>query len=941
MGSVEETFQKAIKAINSGRPLEAERLFKDVLKYQPKNIAALNLLTVALMSLERYEEAEKFISRAVELNQSSDVSYYNYGLISKALNKPQQALTQFDNALGLKTNVPETWNNRGTVFNDLKQYEKAISDLDRAISLAPKYSEAFYNKGKSLSQLERYDDALAAYDKALSLKPDLVDAWLGRGNVFCDLKRYDEAFAAYDKALSLKPNLENAWLGRGNVFYDLKRYDEALAAYEKVLAIKPDLAGAWLGRGNVLWDLKRYDEALAAYEKALAIRPDLENAWLGRGNVLYDLNRYDEAFAAFDKALAIKPDLAGAWLGRGNVFSDLKRYDEALAAYEKALAIKSNLEGAWLGRGNAFYGLNRHDEAFGAYDKALAIKPDLAGAWLGRGNVFSDLKRYDEAFAAYDKALAIKSNLEGTWLGRGNAFYGLNRYDEAFAAYDKALAIKPDLAGAWLGRGNVFFDLKRYDEAFAAYDKALAIEPDLVGVEGARLHSKMHLCNWDNISSDCAHLIESVINQKESADPFTFLGISSSAEEQLNCASRWVQKKYPPSRVPFWKGAIYKHNKIRIGYMSADFRQHPVAYLIAGIFECHDRAQFEITAISIGPNDGSEMRKRLEDSFDKFVDARTLSSDDIARKISEDEIDILIDLNGFTQNGRAEVFARRPSPIQVNYLGYPGTMGASYIDYIIGDPILISASQLGSYREKVVYLPHCYLPHDERGRAISDRAFERSEFGLSEQSFVFCCFNNAYKFSPKRFRLWMKLLKAVEGSVLWLSESNTTAAGNLRKEAISEGVNPERIVFASRLTSAADYLARYRLADLFLDTLPYNAHTTASDALWAGLPVITQIGSTFAGRVAASLLNAINLPELITETPEEYERRAIDLAMHPEKLAAIKHKLAENRLTSPLFDTRLFTKHIEAAYTAMHERHQTGLAPDHIVVPSDAYIRQS
>jgi protein O-GlcNAc transferase len=764
MGNVEETFQKAIKAMNSGKPLEAERLFKNVLKKLPDHIAALNLVTIVLVSMERYAEAEAFISKAIKLNQNSDASYYNYGLISKRLGKSQQALAQFNKAICLNAQAPETWNNRGTVFNDLEQYENAITDFDQAISLASNYSEAYCNRGKSLGFL----------------------------------KRFDEAFAAYDKALALKPALAEAWLGRGNVFYELKRFDEA----------------------------------------------------------------------------------------------------------------------------------------FAAYDKARALKPALAEAWLGRGNIFAELKRYSDAFAAYDKALALKPDLESAWLGRGNVFTALKRYDEAFAAYDKALALKPDLESAWLGRGNVFYELKRFDEAFAAYDKALALRSDLVGIEGARLHSKMYLCNWGNFSSESDHLIESVGNNKENTDPFAFLGVNSSAEEQLKCASLWVQKKYPPSMEPIWKGGTYEHNKIRIGYMSADLCQHAVAYLIAGIFECHNRSQFEITAISIGPNDRSEMRQRLEGSFDKFLDVRALNSDDIAKKIREAEIDILIDLNGFTKDARTEVFARRPAPIQVNYLGYPGTMGASYIDYIIGDPIVIPALQQDSYREKVVYLPHSYMPHDDKSRIISDRTFGRSEFGLPEQSFVFCCFNSPYKLNPSIFRLWMKLLKSVEGSVLWLSENNTPAADNLRKEAIGLDVNPERIVFAKRLTSSADHLARHRLADLFLDTLPYNAHTTASDALWAGLPVLTQIGNTFAGRVAGSLLNAINLPELITETPEEYERLAIDLAMHTERLATIKQKLVENRLSTPLFDTKLFTRHIEAAYIAMYERYQAGLAPDHIVVPN-------
>lgn len=353
---------------------------------------------------------------------------------------------------------------------------------------------------------------------------------------------------------------------------------------------------------------------------------------------------------------------------------------------------------------------------------------------------------------------------------------------------------------------------------------------------------------------------------------------------------------------------------------------------MAGIFECHDKSRFDVTAISLGPDDNSEMRRRLKASSERFIDAKTYSDDQIANLIRSSEVDILIDLMGFTTGSRTSIFARRSAPIQVNYLGYPGTMGASYIDYIIADQTIISDEFRKFYSEKIAVLPNTYQVND-RKRVISNKAFTRSDAGLPSKGFVFCCFNNNYKITPCVFDCWMRILKQVEGSVLWLLEGNASAAGNLKKEAVARGVSSERLVFAKRMP-LPEHLARHKLADLFLDTLPYNAHTTASDALWAGLPVLTCLGETFAGRVAASLLNAIGLPELITTTLEAYEQMAVVLATHPEKLAAIKHKLAENRLTMPLFDTKLFTKHIEAAYTAMYERHQAGLAPDHIKVPN-------
>jgi protein O-GlcNAc transferase len=966
MTDTQRRFNEALAALNAQNFVAAEALFKKVLRADQRHIPALNLLTVVLMSLGRHSEAEQFIERATKLNRTSDVSFYNYGLISKHLNKPQQALDNFSAAIALNPTVAETWNNRGTVFNDLEKYDLALLDFDRAISLNNRYAEGYANKGKSLTSLERYDDALAAYDKALALKPDLAEAWLGRGAVFRDLKRHEEAFAAYDKALSLKPGLAEAWLGRGNVVRELKRHDEALAAYDKALSLRPELAEAWLGRGNVFSDLKRHDQALAAYDKALALKPDFAGAWLGRGNVFYALGRHDDAFAAYDKALSYKPDLAEAWLGRGNVFSDLKRHDDALTAYDKAFSLKPDLAGAWLGRGNVLRFLQRQDEAFAAYERALSLKPDLAEAWLGRGNLLYDLKRNDEAFAAYDKALSIKPDSARAWHGLGNVFNDLKRTDEAFAAYGKSLSLEPDLAEAWLGRGNILSEFRRHDEAFAAYDKALSLEPglaeawlargilltelkrhdesftaydrawslkpDLDGAEGARLNSKMQVCLWENLESDCDHLLETVRNDKASTAPFAFLSINSTVEDQYNCARLWANKLHPPAEPPATGTEPYRHDKIHIGYVSADFHEHATAYLMAGVFEKHDRSMFDITAISIGPSDNSSMRRRLEAGFENFVDAARQSDAEVARQIRAAEVDILIDLKGFTLGARTNIFACRAAPIQVNYLGYPGTMGASYIDYIIADSVVIPRSHQRHYSEKIVHLPNSYQANDAR-RSISDRVFTRAECGLPSTAFVFCCFNNNYKLTPQILDRWIRILNSVQGSVLWLLEDNATAVANLSNEAAVRGIDPARLVFAGRMT-LADHLARHRLADLFLDTLPYNAHTTASDALWAGLPVLTQMGETFAGRVAASLLRGIHLPELIAETAEDYERLAIDLAMDPDKLRAIKSRLADNRLTAPLFDTGLFTKHIEAAYVAMYERYRAGLGPDHISVPN-------
>ena len=707
-------------------------------------------------------------------------------------------------------------------------------------------------------------------------------------------------------------------------------FNEAEKTFARAVKKYPDYFDALHLYGLFKYQRGEHNDALKLVGKATKLNPRSANAFNSLGVILAHLERYVEALASFDAALRLEPNHLQALSNRCNSLNELGRFDDAIDSSSRVLAINPNYPEAYIPRGAALFSCKRYTEALESYDQSLKLNPSLAMAWLGRGNVFYDLKRYDEAFAAFDKARALKPDLTGAWLGRGNVFYDLKRYDEAFAAYDKALALKPDLAEAWLGRGSIFNELKRYDEAFAAYDKAFSLKPELVGVEGSRLHAKMHLCDWSNFDAECNHLIASVRDGKSGAPPFTFLAIPSSPDDQLQCAKLWVAEKCPPSQKPVWQNERYKHERIRVAYVSADFYEHATSQLMAGMFECHDKSRFELTAISIGRDDNSQMRQRLNRSFDHFINAEILSDEEIASCIRETEIDILIDLKGFTQDARTNVFSSRPAPIQVSYLGYPGTMGAPYIDYIIADQTVIPDEFRKFYSEKIVVLPNSYQAND-RNRFISDKAFFRPDVGLPSQGFVFCCFNNNYKIVPRVFDCWMQILKQVEGSVLWLLEGASAASNNLKKEASARGISSERLIFAKRMP-LPEHLARHKLADLFLDTLPYNAHTTASDALWAGLPVLTCIGETFSGRVAASLLNAIHLPELITTTTEAYEQMAIDLAAHPEKLAAIKYKLAENRLTTPLFDTKLFTKHIEAAYTEMYRRYQAELEPNQIVL---------
>jgi predicted O-linked N-acetylglucosamine transferase (SPINDLY family) len=712
------------------------------------------------------------------------------------------------------------------------------------------------------------------------------------------------------------------------------RLAEAEKLYQELLQQEPTHFDALHRLGMVALQTRRTQRGVELITKAIELNPNVAAAHSNLGFALSALKRPQEALASCDKAIALDPGSAVAYNNRGNVLKDLKRHDEALASYDKALALESDSPDsavAYNNRGDALLDLKRPKEALASYDKALAIRPDYVEAHNNRGNALHALKRPKEALASYDKALAIRPDYAEAHSNRGAALNELKLFEEALASYDNAIALKPDYAEAYSNRGNALNELKRFEEALASYDKAIALKPDCEFVLGDLIHMKMKICDWSNLETQIALLVHKIDHAEKVSQPFPLLAATNSPELQRKAAEIYARARYPLNNAIPKIAKRQRRNKICIGYFSADFRKHPGAYTMVEMLERHDHSKFEIIGFSFSPESEYELKSRLEPAFDKFIDVNSYKDIDVARLARNMEIDIAIDRNGFTNYCRPNIFAARAAPLQVSYKAYPGTMGTDYIDYLIADPIVVPADHRRNYSEKIAYLPNSYQVYDTK-RCISDKAFTRAEMGLPQEGFVFCCFNNNYKITPEVFDCWMRILTRIDGSVMWLLEDNAKATSNLRKEAEIRGVHPERLIFAKRMPPPG-HLARHRLADLFLDTLPYNAHTTASDALWAGLPVLTRIGETFAGRVAASLLNAIGLNELITSTPQAYEALAIELATNPEKLAAIKRKLANNRLTTPLFDTQMYTRHIEAAYKAIYERYQANLPPDHIYVP--------
>jgi predicted O-linked N-acetylglucosamine transferase (SPINDLY family) len=808
---------------------------------------------------------------------------------------------------------------------------QGVELIRNAIKLNENVADAHSHLGNGLRKMNLPEEALASYDKAIALKLDHADAFNNRGIVLCDLKRLEQALASFERAIALKPDYAEAHVNKGNALRQLRRVEEAIASYDKVILLQPGHAEVHNSRGAALMELRRFEEARASFEAATALNPRFAAAHNNHGIALFELRRIEEAITSYGNAIAAKPDQAEAHNNRGNAFRALKRLEEALEDYGKAIALRPGYFEAHYHRGNTLWELGRPEDALASYNAAIALKPDHAGVHNNRGIALWGLKRLAEAVEAYDASIARKPDHAEAYNNRGTALLEQNRPKEALASLQKAIELRPGYPDAVRNHATALSVLRRFDESFETYDRLFNEAPTLTGVEGQRLNAKLQLCDWRDIDSESVHLVQSIRSGIPATQPFYLLAAPSSPGDQLQCSRLWTKTHYPLSEPPVWRGEKYQHDRIRVGYVSADFRHHPMAYLAAGMFESHDRSRFEVTAISLSPDDGSEIRQRLQASFERFVDASSLGDDQIAELVREQEIDILVDLMGFTTHARTAIFARRPAPIQVSYLGYPGTMGAPYIDYLVADRIVIPDYQRQHYSESVVFLPDSYFVNDSR-RAIAETQFSREQLGLPPTGFVFCCFNTAPKISPEIFGCWMRILKQVPGSVFWLLESSLKAMENLKNEAVARGIDPGRLVFAPHM-APAEHLARHRLADLCLDTLPYNAHTTACDALWAGTPIVTCLGETFVGRVATSLLYAIKLPELVRTTLQGYERLAIELAMQPVKLAGIKRRLAANRDSAPLFDTALFTRRIEAAFSGMIDRQQAGEMPADITVP--------
>jgi protein O-GlcNAc transferase len=706
--------------------------------------------------------------------------------------------------------------------------------------------------------------------------------------------------------------------------YKQSRFQELVEQAEKVIANYPSSFIVWNILASAQMALGELAEAENGFRKAAAMNPAYATAYNNMGIALKEQGKLDEAIAAYRRALEIKPAYAEAYNNMGNALKEQGKLDEAIAAYHRALEIKPAYAEAYNNKGIAQKEQGKLDEAIADYHLALEIKTAYAEAYNNMGIALKEQGKLDEAIAAYRRALEIKPTYAEAYNNMGVTQQEQGKLDEAIAAYRRALEIKPAYAEAYINMGLTLQEQGKLDEAIAAYHRALEIKPAYAIAEALMLHLKQHVCDF-SVTGRLREASARLGIKTDAVPLFSALPWEDNPRQHRIRAMNWACEKFRQSPLPIPAKPILRSPRIKVGYLSADFHDHATMYLMGGLLRGHDRSSFETFAYSYGRIKSGEWRKRSINDVDHFFDIADQSDREIVDLVRTHALDLAIDLKGYTQHTRSRLFQYRLAPIQINYLGYPGSMGAHFFDYIIADPIVIPDDQRRFYSEKVIYLPHSYQPNDNL-RLVAETTTKRADFGLPDDGFVFCCFNSNYKISSREFEIWMRLLRKIEDSVLWLLKSNIWAEQNLRYEAQLRGVDPNRLVFAEKIQHA-EHLARHKHADLFLDTFNVNAHTTASDALWGGLPVVTKQGRQFAARVAASLLSSVGLSELITHSEEEYEELIQDLASRPSRLAEIREKLSRNRLTEPLFDTARFTRNYENVLQKAYDRYVAGAPP--------------
>ncbi|XP_042463676.1 probable UDP-N-acetylglucosamine--peptide N-acetylglucosaminyltransferase SEC [Zingiber officinale] len=849
-------------------------------------------------------------------------------------------------ALAIDPHFPECYGNMANAWKEKGDINLAIQLYQTALKLRPNFADAWSNLASAYTRIGRLNDAAQCCRHALALNPRLVDAHSNLGNLMKAQGLYQEAYNCYLEALRVQPTFAIAWSNLAGLLMEVGDPDRALLYYKEAVKLKPKFADAYLNLGNVYKSLRMPQDAILCYQHAIQERPTYAMAYGNLAGIYYEQGQLDLAILHYKQAINCDSTFVEAYNNLGNALKDTGHVEEAINCYRSCLAFQPSHPQALTNLGNIYMECNCMGIAASFYKATLSVTTGLSAPFSNLAMIYKQQGNYAETIACYNEVLRIDPSAADGLVNRGNTFKEIGRVSEAIQDYIRAVNIRPTMPEAHANLASAYKDSGLAEAAIKSYRQALMLRPDFPEATCNLLHTLQCVCDWDDREKRFSE-VESILRRQikmsvlPSVQPFhaiaypidKMLALEISRRYAAHCsiiASRYGLPAFAhPLRVPV--KADSKSGRLRVGYMSSDFGNHPLSHLMGSVFGMHNQENIEVFCYALSQNDGSEWRQRIQSEAEHFIDVSSMSSDLIARKINEDGINILVNLNGYTKGARNEIFAMQPAPIQVSYMGFPGTTGASYIDYLVTDEFVSPTRLSHIYSEKLVHLPHCYFVNDykqkNRDVLVPISRHKRADYGLPEDKFVFACFNQLYKMDPDIFNTWCNILNRVPSSALWLLRFPAAGETRLRAYAAAQGVKPDQIIFTD-VAAKNEHIRRSALADLFLDTPLCNGHTTGTDVLWAGLPMVTLSLDKMATRVAGSLCLATGVgEEMIVYSLKEYEERAVGLAENPVRLQALSSRLKAARMTCPLFDTKRWVRNLERAYFKMWNLYCVGNHP--------------
>ncbi|CAK8572249.1 unnamed protein product [Lathyrus sativus] len=953
-------------ADDSRSPFTLDRVEPFSVKQEPASLTLLPLrshdssevdedlhLTLAhqMYKTGSYKKALEHSNTVYERNPLRTDNLLLLGAIYYQLHDFDMCVAKNEEALRIEPHFAECYGNMANAWKEKGNIDLAIRYYLVAIELRPNFADAWSNLASAYMRKGRLTEAAQCCRQALAINPLMVDAHSNLGNLMKAQGLVQEAYSCYLEALRIQPTFAIAWSNLAGLFMESGDFNRALQYYKEAVKLKPSFPDAYLNLGNVYKALGMPQEAIACYQHALQTRPNYGMAYGNLASIHYEQGQLDMAILHYKQAIACDPRFLEAYNNLGNALKDVGRVEEAVQCYNQCLSLQPNHPQALTNLGNIYMEWNMVAAAASYYKATLSVTTGLSAPYNNLAIIYKQQGNYADAISCYNEVLRIDPLAADGLVNRGNTYKEIGRVTDAIQDYIRAITVRPTMAEAHANLASAYKDSGHVEEAVKSYRQALVLRKDFPEATCNLLHTLQCVCCWedrDQMFKEVEGIIRRQINMSvlPSVQPFhaiaypldPMLALEISRKYAAHCsviASRFSLPPFShPTPIPIKQEGGYE--RLRIGYVSSDFGNHPLSHLMGSVFGMHNSKNVEVFCYALSPNDGTEWRQRIQSEAEHFVDVSAMTSDMIAKLINEDKIQILINLNGYTKGARNEIFAMKPAPIQVSYMGFPGTTGATYIDYLVTDEFVSPLQYAHIYSEQIVHLPHCYFVNDykQKNQDVLDPNCQpkRSDYGLPEDKFLFACFNQLYKMDPEIFNTWCNILKRVPNSALWLLKFPAAGEMRLRAYAAAQGVQPDQIIFTD-VAMKSEHIRRSSLADLFLDTPLCNAHTTGTDILWAGLPMVTLPLEKMATRVAGSLCLSTGLgDEMIVNSMKEYEDRAVSLALNRPKLRALTDKLKAVRMTCPLFDTNRWVRNLDRAYFKMWNLHCSGQRPLHFKV---------